>query len=91
MEDKESVKLDRCEHSTCISCYKKCNVDTLIEPPKFPYDDIITYIAYIKNPYHKRWITDSLIIKYKKELFIWNYVSRKSPEPNLRACCICRK
>lgn len=90
METKQSVKLPRCTHSICIECYRTCNMSTVNEQPKFPYDDS-TYLAYTKNPFDNRWRFDTLISTYEKKLIRWNRNKVKYPDSNLMACCICRK
>ena len=89
MEDKESIKMSNCNHSTCIECYKKCNMDICIEPPIFPYNND-TELSYMKNPFNKRWTYDALIIKYEKKLIRWNKNNKIRPENYLTTCCICR-
>lgn len=90
MEEKESVQLKNCTHSLCVDCYKKCNMPIMIEPPKFPYDEI-NYKLYITNPYHMRWLNDTLICRYEKNLIKWNRNNMKYPSKNLMLCCMCRK
>lgn len=94
LEIKECISQPRCNHSLCISCFKRCYYgDESIEgKPIFPYPDIED--EYYDDTENIKWINDYPLIKiYNEELNKWDdeqYEKHKN-ETYLSICCICRK
>ena len=94
LEIKECISQPICNHSLCISCFKRCYYgDESIEgKPIFPYPDIED--EYYDDTENIKWINDYPLIKiYNEELNKWDdeqYEKHKN-ETYLSICCICRK
>ena len=94
LEITECVTQPRCEHVTCINCFKRCyyGIEGIENEPVFPYSDE-DYEKYIENPNNDEWLDDQLIQEYEYEMSEYedrlNDKYRK--EEYLRCCPVCRK
>ena len=94
LEIKECISQPRCNHSVCISCFKRCYYgdESREGEPIFPYPDIEDdYYDDTENP---KWEIDYPLIKiYNEEWNKWDDEKneRYENEENLRSCPICRK
>ena len=94
LEVTECISQPRCNHSVCISCFKRCyygdeNIDG---EPIFPYPDIED--EYYDDPDNIKWSNDYPLIEiYNKEWNKWDdkRVEKYVQEEYLRSCPICRK
>ena len=94
LEIKECISQPRCNHSLCISCFKRCYYgDENIEgEPIFPYPDIEN--EYDDDTENIKWANDYPLIKiYYEEWDKWDNekTEKYENEKNLRICSICRK
>lgn len=95
LETKECISQPNCNHSLCISCFKRCYYgDENIEgEPIFPYSDEIED-EYNDDTKNIKWVRDYPLIKtYEEECDKWEHERMKQyeQETNLRICSICRK
>jgi hypothetical protein len=94
LEIKECISQPRCNHSLCISCFKRCyyrdnNIDG---QPVFPYPDIEG--EYYDDAENIKWVDDYPLIKiYNEEWNKWDDIKTEKYENEtyLRICSICRK
>jgi hypothetical protein len=95
-EQQIGVKWPNCDHSTCVSCFSRCQWgEPFIEPP-FPYNDPCIKEAY--DNYDKDedgpglFNKFPLLMEYDK---IYNKMlsehDMKNVPDNLKKCPICRK
>jgi len=92
LEIKKCISQPRCEHSACISCFKRCYFGDESGEPTFPYSDIEDeYYDDQKNP---KWSNDYPLIKiYNEEWNKWDddKIYKYENEEHLRCCSVCRK
>jgi hypothetical protein len=92
-EVKECISQPRCNHSVCITCFKRCYYgDENIEgEPIFPYPDIED--EYYDDRENIKWENYPLIQMYDEEWNKWDDAKNKkyNQEENLRKCPLCRK
>lgn len=94
LEAKESISQLNCDHSLCISCFKRCYYGDQSNEgePIFPYPDIED--EYYTDTENAKWEKDYPLIKiYDEECNKW-YDAREEKyeeESHLRRCPICRK
>jgi hypothetical protein len=89
---KECISQPRCDHSLCISCFKRCYYKDIEGEPIFPYPDIED--EYDDDPENIKWANDYPLIKiYYEEWNKWDdkKTEKYENEKNLRICSICRK
>ena len=94
LEVTECISQPRCNHSVCISCFKRCyygdkNIDG---EPIFPYPDIED--EYYDDPDNIKWFNYYPLIEiYNEEWNKWDdeRVEKYEQEEYLRSCPICRK
>jgi len=93
-ETKLGVKTNKCEHSICVDCFKKCHMPSYwnVGEPQFPYDSDVED-RYEDNPYDVRWQLYPLIQEYNEAFRVWDEHRQKryDSEENLRKCPLCRK
>lgn len=90
----EGVNLPNCEHSICISCFKRCfkgDQDKENEP-SFPYSKELEE-QYHENQENPLFANDPLIIEYNRKWNEWDdrNVEKYEQEENLRKCPLCRQ
>jgi hypothetical protein len=88
------ISQPKCEHSLCISCFKRCYYGdkNINGEPKFPYPDIEE--EYYNDTKNIKWENDYPLIKiYNEEWNKWDDEKMKKyeNEENLRKCPMCRK
>jgi hypothetical protein len=95
LETKICITQPKCEHFTCIDCFKRChygddNYDKENEP-KFPYDSDIED-EYYDDTENIKWTNDVLIIKYNKDWNEWDDKKRAyfQSQEYLQNCPLCR-
>ena len=94
LEIKECISHPRCNHSLCISCFKRCYYGDKNREgePIFPYPDIED--EYYDDVENIKWENDYPLIKiYNEEWNKWDDEKclKYENEENLRICPICRK
>ena len=91
LELKECVSQPRCNHSLCISCFKRCYYGEYKGEPIFPYPDIED--EYYEDIENVKWENYTLIKQYNEEWDKWNDEKDKQYEREeyLRKCPLCRK
>ena len=93
LEIKDAISQPRCNHSLCISCFKRCYYgdENLEDEPIFPYPEIEN--EYYNDINNIKWENYPLIKMYNEEWYKWNDVKRENYEQEeyLRRCPICRK
>jgi hypothetical protein len=92
LETKQSISQPRCNHSVCISCFKRCYYGEDIQEPMFPYPEIED--EYYDDIYNIKWNIEYPLIKiYNEELdkLEDERDEKYEKENNLRKCPICRK
>ena len=93
LEIKECISQPRCNHSVCISCFKRCYYGDgdKSEEPIFPYPNIEN--EYYDDTEHIKWDNDYPLIKiYNEEWNKWDdkKTEKYNNEKNLRNCPLCR-
>lgn len=94
LEVKKCISQPRCNHSLCISCFKRCyfgDKDTEGEP-EFPYPDIED--EYFDDPENIKWTNDYPLIEiYNEKCSNWEVErwEKYDNESNLRICPLCRQ
>jgi len=92
LEIKECISQPRCEHSACISCFKRCYFGDESGEPTFPYSDIED--EYYDDQENPKWSNDYPLIKiYNEEWNKWDddKIYKYENEEHLRCCPVCRK
>lgn len=94
LEVKKCIYQPRCNHSVCISCFKRCYYGDKNRDgePIFPYPDIED--EYYDDQENIKWINDYPLIKiFNEEWNKWDDERNEKyeNEQNLRICPICRK
>lgn len=94
LEIKECISQPRCNHSLCISCFKRCHYgdENIDREPIFPYPDIED--EYYDDTENIKWVNDYPLIKiYEEEWDKWDNenTEKYNNETYLRICPICRK
>ena len=94
LEIKECISQPRCNHSLCISCFKRCYYgdENNEGEPIFPYPDIED--EYYDGTKDINWDNDYPLIKlYNEEWNKWDdeKTEKYKNEENLRICPLCRK
>ena len=94
VEIKVCISQPRCNHSLCITCFKRCYYgdEMTDEEPIFPYPDIED--EYYDDTENIKWVNDYPLIQlYDEEYNRWEYEKQKKYESEeyLRICSICRK
>ena len=93
LEDtKQGVSQPRCEHFTCVDCFKRCYYgDTSSEPP-FPYPAIEQEYINSNDEYGKWEIDYPLILPWCNAFNKWNELQDEKyrKESHLRVCPLCR-
>jgi len=92
LEVKKCISQPRCDHSLCISCFKRCYYGDRDDEPKFPYPDIVD--EYDDDPENIKWTNDYPLIEiYNEESKKWEDEKNEKYENelNLRTCPLCRK
>lgn len=93
LENKRSIAQPRCEHTSCIECFKRIyygNDDTENEPT-FPYPNIED--EYYEDQDNPKWETDYPLIKiHNEEWNKWDDEKNQKYEEelHLRKCPLCR-
>ena len=90
-EVKECISQPNCDHSVCISCFKRCYYGDEEGEPTFPYPDIED--EYYDDTENIKWENYPLIKMYDEEWYKWDDAKNKkyNQEEYLRKCPICRK
>lgn len=94
LEIKPCVKGLKCNHYTCIDCFKRCHLPPYWNDPQpqFPYDSELEdeYDSQREDP---RWRNDPLIQKYEEDLDKWedDRNEREESESYLKLCPMCRQ
>ena len=97
LEIKEGISQPRCNHSLCISCFKRCHYgdENRDGEPLFPYPDIEDeYYDDIYPENNKKWITDYPLIQiFNEEWNKWDDENNDKHENEryLQNCPVCRK
>ena len=95
LEIKEGITQPRCDHSVCISCFKRCQYGDQNREgePIFPYPDIED--EYYDDSGNLKWGEgDYPLIKiFNYECNTWDdeRIEKRENEEYLRNCPICRK
>ena len=92
LEIKKCISQPRCEHSACISCFKRCYFGDESGEPTFPYSDIED--EYYDDQENPKWSNDYPLIKiYNEEWNKWDddKIYKYENEEHLRCCSVCRK
>jgi hypothetical protein len=93
LEMKECISQPMCNHSICISCFKRCYYgdENLDGKPIFPYPDIED--EYYDDSENIKWDEYPFIKIYNEEWNKWDDEKNENykNEENLRICPICRK
>lgn len=93
LEIKECISQPKCNHSICISCFKRCYYgdENLDGKPIFPYPDIED--EYYDDTENIKWDDYPYIKIYNEEWNKWDDEKNEKydNEENLRICPICRK
>jgi hypothetical protein len=94
LETKPCVKGLKCDHTTCIDCFKRCHLPPYWNDsqPEFPYDSELED-EYDSQWEYPRWRTDPLIQKYETDLKNWELEReiKEASESYLKVCPLCRK
>lgn len=90
-EVKECISQPNCDHSVCISCFKRCYYGDEEGEPIFPYPDIED--EYYDDTENIKWENYPLIKMYDEEWNKWDDAKNKkyNQEEYLRKCPLCRK
>jgi hypothetical protein len=96
LEIKICISQPKCEHSVCISCFKRCYYgdENCEGEPIFPYSDIEDEYYDDDDQENPKWDIDYPLIKiYNEEYDKWSDEREKKyyNEENLRKCSLCRK
>jgi len=96
LETKQNVSLPRCEHHTCIDCFKRCYYGdrSRQDEPLFPYNENEVDNRYFSDWDNPKWITKYPLLKeYNEKYIIWENKKRRKyeEEENIRLCPLCRK
>ena len=97
LEIKECISQPRCNHSSCISCFKRCYYgdENNEGRPIFPYPDIEDeYWDDVRDEKNIKWYIDYPLIKiFYEEYDNWDNEknAKYENEKNLRICPVCRK
>jgi len=94
LDIKKCISQPRCEHSICITCFKRCYFgdETCEGEPIFPYSDVED--EYDNDPNNPKWENDYPLINiYNKEHNKWDEdrIDKYDKEDYLRKCPLCRK
>ena len=92
LEFKECISQSKCNHSLCISCFKRMYYEDVENEPIFPYSDDIED-EYHDDPKNIKWDNYPLINTYNEEWNTWEDARQEKykQETYLRRCPICRK
>lgn len=73
LENKECISQPRCNHSVCISCFKRCYYgEESVNEPVFPYPPDIED-EYHNDPENIKWTNEYVLInKYLEEWNKWH-------------------
>ena len=66
----QGVKRFTCDHTVCLTCFKKAHYGEPPPKPKFPYDNEIE-LEYLENQWDEKWLDYPLIIKYNADYHAW--------------------
>lgn len=85
------VSFPSCDHSICVTCFKRIFFPCYDNEPIFPLPDIEN--EYDMDPDNPKWDNIQLIKKWRLEWLQWdnNKNSKFESEEFLRKCPICRK
>ena len=92
LELARSVSQPNCDHTICISCFKRCYFGDESGEPDFPYPDIED--DYYEDPENPNWAHEYPFIQiYNKEWNRWDEEKSRhyEAEAHLRKCPSCRK
>ena len=93
LEVKECISQPRCDHSLCVSCFKRCYYgdENRENEPIFPYPDIED--EYYDDIENIKWENYPLIELYNEEWNKWDDSRNEKYEQEeyLRKCPVCRK
>jgi len=94
LESRKGISQPRCEHSVCITCFKRCYFgdESNEGEPIFPYSGIED--EYQDEPQNPKWDNDYPLIKiYNEEHDKWEDEKNEKyeNEAHLRKCPLCRK
>ena len=92
LEFKECITQPKCDHSLCISCFKRIYYgEDRKDEPIFPYPDIED--EYYDDTENIKWKKYPLIELYNEEWNKWYDAIEENynKEENLRRCPLCRK
>jgi hypothetical protein len=93
LEEKECVKQLKCEHTTCIDCFVRCQFGEQIEQPQFPYSEEIND-EWEYDPYNEKWNREYPLIRvWNEELDRLENMETQNFKNTeyLRKCPLCRK
>ena len=89
-KDTQGVKRLNCDHSLCLTCFKRAHYGDPPTQPSFPYGKDIE-MDYTENRWDTKWLDDPLIRQYEVEYEGWVdklYENFKECDP-LRECKVC--
>ena len=93
LENKRGISQPNCDHTLCISCFKRCYCGDCENEPVFPYSDDVED-AYYADPENQKWDSEYPLIKqYNEEMNKWenDCEDKNENEDYLRKCPLCRK
>ncbi len=86
-ETTRSVEHPRCKHTTCISCFKRCQYGDETGEPIFPYPEIED--EYDGDPENDKWRIEYPLISVWVEN--WNTWDDNREDGIHSKCSLCRK
>ena len=94
LEIKTCISQPRCDHYTCIDCFKRCYYGENINEPPFPYPEIENEYYNHSDPDDPEWfIKYPLIQKYNDDFnaLLDQKEEKMNSEYYLQQCPLCRK
>ncbi len=94
LDCKRGISQPRCDHYTCVDCFKRCYYGDNSDEPQFPYPEIENEYLLDIDDKNKRWEQNyPLITKWVEDYNNWydkNNIKWENEE-HLRQCPLCRK
>jgi len=91
LENKRCVSQPRCNHSTCISCFKRCYYGK--EYPSFPYPELEE--EYYDDIENNNYVNNSKWNIYRHNIdeyeLLYDKIENENANKNLKKCPLCRK
>lgn len=87
----KGVQRLECEHSLCLSCFKKAHFGSFTEPrPAFPYPNRID-LDFTDRLWDPEWKKDPLLLKYAKDTEEWEtrLYEAFNHDEQMRVCSNC--